>query len=91
MIDINDIKQAARVTTNQNGESVVQIPLTLWQELLERVEAKPSQVDQIWTLLQKWDNEPEDAMSDTWWDEFTDFLNQNRINFSERNLGRDVP
>ncbi|MCC7451591.1 MAG: hypothetical protein IT324_29560 [Anaerolineae bacterium] len=34
MVDLDDIKQAAHVATDQSGKPVVQIPLELWQEWL---------------------------------------------------------
>lgn len=36
--DLKAIKQAAQVVTDEHGKSIVQLPLDLWQDLLEQIE-----------------------------------------------------
>ncbi len=79
MANIEDIKQAARVTVDQQGKAVVQIPLDVWQEWLAEDE-KP-QYERIRAALQDWDTEAAD-LSDEWWDEFQLFLQNNRLDLS---------
>ncbi len=38
MTDLKSIAQAAHVTQDEQGKPVVQIPLALWEELLEQLE-----------------------------------------------------
>jgi hypothetical protein len=73
------IKQAARVTVDQQGKPVVQIPLDVWQKWLAEDE-KPQQ-ERIRAALQEWDTEAAD-LSDEWWDEFQLFLQNNRLDLS---------
>ena len=66
------------------GRPVVQIPLDEWNDFAgdaEHNQSQPSQYEQIKALLEKWRNEPDDDMSDAWWDEFQEFLNENRVRF----------
>lgn len=87
MVDINALKQAARIVKDENGEPVVQIPLTLWEEMVANAVPKISQKQKVMALLKKWDNEPENDMPEEWWADFLEFLKANRMNFEERNLG----
>jgi hypothetical protein len=87
MTDLSELKQAARITRDERGEPVVQIPLDRWNEFLSEQEPKPSQKEQILDLLDQWDNDPENDMSDEWWDEFDEFLKANRVNFGDRDPG----
>jgi hypothetical protein len=92
MVDLTAIKQAARVTKDENGVPVVPIPLDLWQRVMGEVEiAVPgqpelSQAERIKALLKAWENEPDDQ-TDEWWEQFDRFLRENRLNFPDRNLG----
>ncbi len=92
MVDMDKLIQAARIVKDENGEPVVQVPLNLWQDVVgpvktESIPDKPSQVQQILSLLKEWENDPEHDMPDEWWDEFEQFLQENRMNFPERDLG----
>lgn len=92
MVDMNALIQAARIVKDENGEPVVQVPLDLWQTVIGPVKPeptpdKPSQVQQILSLLKEWERNPEHHMPDGWWDEFDQFLRENRLNFPERNFG----
>jgi hypothetical protein len=87
MVNLIDIKQVARVVKDENGQPVVQVPLDVWEAFVgKEEEKKPSQLQQILNLVQKWENEPEDDMPDEWWDEFQQFLQDNRVNFPDRHL-----
>jgi len=86
MTDISDIKQVVRITTDAQGKAIVQLPLALWQELVAHIENQSSQYDQIHSLLQKWEAEP-DNTPDEWWDDFQVFLQDNRPTFEARDLG----
>lgn len=66
MVDINALKQAARIVKDENGEPVVQIPLTLWEEMVANAVPKISQKQKVMALLKKWDNEPENDMPEEW-------------------------
>ncbi len=72
MIDISDIKQVVQITTDAQGQAVAQLPLALWQELVAHIENQPSQYDQIHSLLQQWETEP-DNTPDEWGDDFQAF------------------
>ncbi|MBZ0304278.1 MAG: hypothetical protein K8J31_31370 [Anaerolineae bacterium] len=89
MTDLQDLKQAARITRDENGEPVVEIPLSAWNEFLAVQESKPSQKQRVLDLLDEWEQDPENAMPAEWWDEFDEFLKANRVNFGERHLGFD--
>ena len=86
MTDLDVLQQAARIVEDEQGEQVVQIPLKIWEQVITGIRPKMSQKAQIMALLREWENEPEDNMPDEWWDEFSDFLNSNRVNFGERDL-----
>lgn len=79
MVDLEDIKQAAQVTTDKRGKPVVQIPLELWQEWLGQGQ-KP-QHERIREALAAWDKETAD-LSDEWWDEFQTFIEEHRLDLS---------
>jgi hypothetical protein len=80
-MNARDIQQYARETTDAEGNPVIQIPLHIWQQFTGK-NSLP-QIEQINVLLQDWQEHPQDSMPDAWWDEFTDFLQQNRLNFEE--------
>ena len=87
MVDLTHLQQAARKTTDENGNPVVQIPLEVWEEFLTETRPQPSQKEQIEALLKKWENESEDDMPEEWWDEYFQFLKENPVTFEERDLG----
>lgn len=78
MVDMTSLKRSARIVRDQTGEPVVQIPLSLWQEWLAESDPEHSQLQQINRLLQSWEDES-DEMPQGWWDEFRQFLKDNRL------------
>ena len=80
MADITSLKQAARIVYDESGHPVVQIPLPLWQEWITQLEPENSQIHQIKSLLAQWAQEPDDT-SESWWEEFRQFLRENPLNF----------
>lgn len=91
MIDLSALKQAARIVTDEKGERVVQIPLPVWQEYvgnsLKDQQPVRSKNEEILALLHEWHEHPEDDKPPEWWDEFDQFLRENRFNIPERDLG----
>lgn len=86
MVDMNLIRQAAQITTDKDGNPVVQIPLSVWQEAIEEEPQRElSQVEQIIAYMEEWKNDP-DYPSQEWWAEFEQFLGENRVTFRERDL-----
>ena len=86
MVDINALKQAARIVKDENGEPVVQITLELWEDIMNSLQPDMPQHERIKAVLKLWESIPDDK-SDEWWDEFNQFLKDNRVNFPERDLG----
>lgn len=87
MADLSTIKEAARIVSDEHGMPVVQIPLALWEEIVKAV--APGQLPQherIRATLQAWETE-QDEMPDEWWDEFSRFLRENRVQFTPRDQG----
>lgn len=83
MVDIYALQRAAHETTDENGNSVVQIPLELWQEWTREQTPQvrtQSQVDALQALVDTWYATPDDK-SEEWWDEFDQFMRENRMNF----------
>ena len=80
IIDKDALKRAATMTVDEHGQLVAQIPLKVWQELVgkEPEEALP-QHERIKAVLQEIKDNP-DKRSDAWWDEFNQFLRENRVN-----------
>lgn len=87
MVDIEALKQAARIVKDENGEPVVQVSLPVWQEVVADAIPYLSQKQKVMALLKKWENEPENDMPEEWCEHFLKFLKANRMNFEERNLG----
>ncbi len=87
MVDFSKLQHEARITTDEHGDIVVQIPLTLWQELVKQVSP---QHERISALLKQWEAEPDDTPP-AWWDEFDKFLEENRVSFDylDRELGNE--
>ncbi len=86
MIDLNSIRQAAQVVTDQKGEPMVQVPLPIWEKVIAQLEADVPQHIRFQEFLKKWENYHDDA-SEQWWDEFDAFLRANRLNFPEQDFG----
>jgi len=85
MTDLQDLKRVARVTQDEHGQPVVQIPLAEWDAFLDDSGTNMPQHERIKALLRKWREHPDDTPSE-WWDDFQSFLNENRVNFPERDL-----
>jgi hypothetical protein len=45
MTNLDRIKQAVQITTDQEGKPIVQIPLGLWEEILTQIEPQQTEVD----------------------------------------------
>ncbi len=85
MIRLEDIKEAAQSTVNEQGKPVVQIPRELWDEWLAQQpksiqELRPEN-QQALALLDEWEANPDDT-PDEWWDQFQQFLKDNRFDLS---------
>lgn len=84
MVSLLDMKQAARVVKDENGNPVVQVPLAVWEVVWEAVagevfEKQPAQAEQILAVLKSWENDPEfKQIPQSWWDNFDQFLKENR-------------
>ncbi len=89
MTDLMTVKQSAIVTTDEQGNPIVQIPLDVWEEFWHE-QGTPSTISpqnqRILALLEQWQNEPDDQ-SEEWWNEFQQFLRDNRVNFRYTDLG----
>jgi hypothetical protein len=79
MVDLTDIQQALQITTDSDGNPVVQIPLDLWKEWLSQ-NYQP-QREQLLSLLDEWEKDP-DEQPDEWWQDFDTFLRENRWHLS---------
>ncbi|MCC7447849.1 MAG: hypothetical protein IT324_10545 [Anaerolineae bacterium] len=93
MIDLNTLKHAATFAKNDQGKPVVQIPVDIWDALLEQIEANkqpadPSQPER-WQAFLRDTADYVDDKSAAWWDEFDTFLKETRPNFPERDLKLD--
>ncbi|MCQ3932244.1 MAG: hypothetical protein DPW16_17480 [Chloroflexi bacterium] len=89
MTDLMTIKQSAKVTVDEQGNPIVQIPLEVWEEFWHEQNPKSeisAQNQRLLALLEQWQNEPDDQ-SEEWWDEFQQFLRENRVNFPYTDLG----
>lgn len=75
-MNIQNVKKVAKQTTDEDGNLVIQIPLSVWEGFIAQ-EGKP-QIEQIQNLLHEWEQEPENDMPDIWWDEFMDDIQENR-------------
>jgi hypothetical protein len=81
MTDLNDLKQAAKIVENEAGEPVVQIPVATWEAFVSEQSHASSQKSRIEALLVEWEQNPANDMPDEWWDDFSGFLNENRVHF----------
>ena len=96
MIDLNTLKHAAEFVKNNQGKPVVQIPVDIWDALLEQIEANrppqqepdKSQGEKILAVLKEFKANP-DPTPKEWWDEFDAFLKENPVTFPERDLHPD--
>lgn len=78
-MELKVIQEAARQTTDEQGNPVVQIPLALWDAFL--AEQEGGQIARINSVLASWDEEADMPVS--WWDEFMAFLAENRFKFGD--------
>ena len=89
MVDLNAIQQGVQIVKNEQGDSVVQVPLELWEAILKKIQPRQSdeipQHEKFRALLAAWDAEPDDT-PDEWWDDFETFLKANRQHFSTPDL-----
>lgn len=95
----DELKRAAKEATDENGQPIVQIPLDVWQRFLEdepdvKDTRSPQEILADETLpqhirinaaLEILEDIPDDK-SEEWWDEFEQFLRENRMSFPERDL-----
>lgn len=86
MVDMDKLIQAARIVKDENGEPVVQITLETWEDIVNSLHPDLPQSERIKAVLKLWESIPDDK-SPEWWDEFEQFLKDNRMNFPERDLG----
>ncbi len=86
MIDLDKLRQAAHTTVDKEGALVVQLPLTLWHELIAQLEADQSSQERIRALLSEFESHP-DSASKEWAERFKDVLNEERFNMREHDLG----
>jgi hypothetical protein len=93
MVDLNQIRKSVEVVRNTQGQSVVQIPLDMWESLLAEIEVQndnnaptnKTRNEGLLQLIQDWRSSPDDTPQ-TWWDEFDEFLRENPLRFTERDL-----
>lgn len=84
---IDELKRAVRMTTDEQGEPAILIPLNIWEDYLAEIggEAVPQHI-RIKQSLQKMRTIPNDKPEE-WWGEFDTFLRENRFSIPERDLG----
>jgi hypothetical protein len=99
IMSTDELKRAAKEATDENGQPIVQIPLDVWQRFLEdepdvKDTRSPQEILADETLpqhirinaaLEILEDIPDDK-SEEWWDEFEQFLRENRMSFPERDL-----
>jgi hypothetical protein len=90
-MDISTLKQQIIVTQNEAGESVVQMPIEVWDQLEsylaeESPDLDPMDYTGIKALVKAWQEQPDDK-SPEWWAEFDQFMRENRPTFPLRDLG----
>ena len=81
-MDVDAIRQAARIVTDEHGEPAVLLPLSVWKELLDQFNMQSPQHEQIKAILKRWADEPDDLPAE-WWDEFDADLKASRTTFPE--------
>jgi hypothetical protein len=88
MIDRIAIQRAVQIVADEQGLPVVQIPLPLWEKLLNSLAEERPQHERIKALLAAWDAEPDDTPAE-WWNEFDTFMAENRLELQDRSLGSE--
>lgn len=89
MTDLSKLRAAAEVVQDEQGNKFVKVPLQVWQEEMDLPNTTITPEEQhraIKALLKDWSAQPDDTPAE-WWAEFDAFLNDNRMQFSERDLG----
>ncbi len=87
MVNLTELRQAARVVKDENGQDVVQVPLGVWEAVVGKEEERAvipekemSQAERILATIKSWENDPEyQAIPEDWWDDFQQFLKENRV------------
>jgi hypothetical protein len=88
MVNIPEIIQSSQEITDKQGNRFVVVPKEMWDSILEALEPPEDQAARIEAVLDSWDQEPDDTPPG-WWDEFREFLRENRLNFGERDSKKD--
>ncbi len=84
MVKLTDMKPFARIVKDENGQPVVQVPLDIWEAVVGKItEQRLAQRRQMLDLLKQWKNDPENDMSEEWWDDFLQFLKENRVKLGD--------
>ncbi len=86
MIDVPTLKQAAHTTVDKDGALIVQLPLTLWLELIAELESELSGQEKIRALLSDFEGHPDRAAQE-WAERFKEVLNEERFSMREQDLG----
>ena len=86
---IDELKRAVRMTTDEQGEPAILIPLNIWKGYLEEIEPQKqlSQKQRILALFKEWDEHPEDNGSEEWWTKYDEFMKNNRFRIPEHDFG----
>lgn len=87
MVDLSLLKESARFETDANGEEVVIIPRRMWEDALEDdTVTMQTQSERLLALMDEWERNPVENMSEEWWDEFDRFMAANRFTIPDRDL-----
>jgi hypothetical protein len=87
MVDLSLLKESARFETDANGEEVVIIPRRMWEDALEDdTVTMQTQSERLLALMDEWERNPVENMSEEWWDEFDRFMAVNRFTIPDRDL-----
>lgn len=81
---IDAIKSAARILRDEAGNVVVQLPLEMWDTLLQQIQPIP-QHERLKALLLLWEAEGDTGLDDEW-DRLDRFLRNNRLKLSKRDM-----
>ncbi|MBL8161908.1 MAG: hypothetical protein JNJ61_07965 [Anaerolineae bacterium] len=86
MVTLMDIQRSARITHDENGQPVIQVPLALWEAVIGPLEKQEiPQHERIRAVLDAWEQVVDDQ-SEAWWDAFDTFMQANRFQINDRNL-----
>jgi hypothetical protein len=90
MVNLSLLKKAARFETDANGEEVVVIPRRMWDDVLEPEPGwgmGQGRIQDVLNAIHQWQPTTADDKSPAWWDEFDQFLKDNRPAFPVRDYG----